>query len=365
MHQQIEHGGVAAAAAVPRRTLLKAGLGLAALASTSSRAGEWSPSLRYPEPAVTVLDESFLKYRLFSASVERLATGMRWAEGPVWVGDGRYLLLSDVANDRIMRWDEVTGQFSVYRSHSNFSNGLARDLQGRLLVCEGSTSVPGGAGRRVTRTEPNGRITVLADSYDGKPLNSPNDIVVRSDGSIWFTDPPFQLSNNYEGRVAKAEQPHGVYRIDGVSGKLTRVLDNVAGPNGLCFSPDEKKLYLVEGRVAPNRLVWAYEVNADGSLGSRTKVVEALNHGALDGIRCDVDGNLWCGWGSTGALAGQPDMLDGVMVFNPQGKAIGHIRLPERCGNLCFGGAEGNRLFMASSHSLYAIFVNTRGAVWR
>ena len=307
-----------------------------------------------------MLDPAFLKYRLFNASVERLATGMRWAEGPVWVGDGRYLLVSDIPNNRIMRWDEVTGLFSVFREPSNFSNGLARDLQGRLLACEGSSTT--GQGRRITRTEASGKIVVLADRFEGKPFNSPNDLTVKSDSSIWFTDPPFQLGNNYEGRIAKSELPHALYRIDGRSGQLTQILNDVAGPNGVCFSPDEKTLYLVEGRAAPNRLVWSYDVNANGTLGARTKVIEALNFGALDGIKCDEDGNLWCGWGSSGALAAKPDELDGVMVFTPQGKAIGHIRLPERCANLCFGGVEGNRLFMASSHSLFSLFVNTRGA---
>jgi gluconolactonase len=318
------------------------------------------PSARYPDPAVVTLDNSFLKYRLFNASVERLATGFRWLEGPVWVGDGRYLLASDIPNNRIIRWDESTGQLSVFRQPSNFSNGLARDRQGRLLTCEGATTL--GLGRRIARTEYNGRITVIADRFEGKPFNSPNDLVCKSDGSIWFSDPPFQAINNYEGRIATTELPQAVYRVDDKTGKVTRVIDNLLGPNGLCFSPDEKKLYVVEGRVTPNRLVWAYDVDDQGRLGNRTKVIEAFNFGALDGIKCDADGNLWCGWGSSGALGGKPEELDGVMVFNPQGKPIGHIRLPERCANLCFGGAEGNQLFMASSHSLYALFVNTRGA---
>jgi len=318
------------------------------------------PSARYPDPAVVTLENSFLKYRLFNASVERLATGFRWLEGPVWFGDGRYLLASDIPNNRIVRWDENTGQLSVFRQPSNFANGLTRDRQGRLIVCEGATTL--GLGRRVTRTEYSGQITVLAEHFEGKPFNSPNDLACRRDGSIWFSDPPFQAMNSYEGRTAKIEQPHAVYRIDGQSGKVTRVIDNLAGPNGLCFSPDDKLLYVVEGRATPNRLVWSYSVDDKGRLGARTKVIEALNFGALDGIKCDVDGNLWCGWGSSGALAGKPEELDGVMVFNPSGKPIAHIRLPERCANLCFGGAEGNQLFMASSHSLYMLFVNTRGA---
>lgn len=195
-------------------------------------------SQRYPDPLIKILDDSFLDLRLFNASVERLATGLRWAEGPVWVGDGRYLLVSDIPNNRIMRWDEVTDSLSVYRDHSNFANGMCRDRQGRLLVCEGSTT--SGEGRRITRTEHNGSITVLADSFDGKPFNSPNDIVCKRDGSVWFSDPPFQTGNNYEGHKVTPSQPHGVYRIDGDSGKVSRVIDDLNGPNGLCFSPDER-----------------------------------------------------------------------------------------------------------------------------
>lgn len=353
-------------ASTPRRDFLKKSLmvsaGVASLGALGlPRLTHAEPlTQRYPDELVEILDESFAKYRLFNASVERLATGMRWAEGPVWVGDGRYLLLSDIPENRIMRWDEMTGSFDVYREHSNHSNGLARDLQGRLLVCEGSTT--NGIGRRVTRTEPDGSITVLADTFEGKRFNSPNDLAVRQDGSIWFTDPPFQTSNYYEGNKIETELPDGVYRIDGETGEVTRVIDQIAGPNGLCFSPDQKTLYVVEGRAKPNRLVWAYAVNDDGTLGERRKHIEAMPNGALDGIKCDEDGNLWCGWGSSGAPEANPADLDGVMVFNPQGKAIGKIRLPERCANLCFGGAKGNRLFMASCHSVYALYVNTRDA---
>ncbi len=316
----------------------------------------FTPSLRYPDPAVIVLDPSFLKYRLFSASVERLATGFRWMEGPVWFGDGRYLLASDVANNRIIRWDAITGVASVFREASNYANGNTRDLQGRLVTCEGAMT------RRISRTEHNGTITTLADNFKGKPFNSPNDIVCQSSGDIWFTDPPFQLSNDYEGRIAQQELPHAVYRIDGSSGQVTQVLDDLAGPNGLCFSPDEKKLYVVESRAVPSRRVWAYDVDHDGRLNNKTLHIDANGPGAFDGIKCDVDGNIWAGWGSNGALDADAAALDGVMVFNPEGKPIAHIRLPERCANLCFGGTNNNRLFMASSHSLYALYVNTRGA---
>jgi len=345
-----------------KNSLLLSAAGLSIGSPIASFAKTEALSIKYPDPRIQALDESFRKYRLFNAGVERLATGMRWAEGPVWVGDGRYLLLSDIPNNRIMRWDEATDSFSVYRENSNFSNGLCRDRQGRLLVCEGSTT--DSEGRRVTRTEYDGKITVLADRFEGKRFNSPNDIVAKRDDSIWFTDPPFQADSNYEGHRVALELPHAVYRIDGQSGKVTRVIEGIAGPNGLCFSPDEKTLYVVEGRAKPNRLVWAYPVNEDGTLGERRKHIEAQADGAIDGIKCDEDGNLWCGWGSAGAADAKPEELDGVMVFNPAGKPIGHIGLPERCANLCFGGPNGNRLFMASCHSLYAIYLNTRGAIF-
>ena len=316
----------------------------------------WAPSSRYPDPSIVVLDPSFLKYRLFAASVERLATGFRWMEGPVWVGDGRYLLASDVASNRILRWDEVTGSSSVFREPSNFANGNTRDLQGRLVTCEGATT------RRISRTEHSGSITTLADNFDGKRFNSPNDLVCQSNGAIWFTDPPFQLLNDYEGRIAQQELPQAVYRIDGDTGAVTRVLDDLAGPNGLCFSPDEKKLHVVESRAVPSRRIWSYDVGKGGVLSSKTLLIDANGAGAIDGIKCDIDGNIWAGWGSNGSAGTDPADLDGVMVFNPQGTPIAHIRLPERCANLCFGGADNNRLFMASSHSIYALYVNTRGA---
>ncbi|WP_086794978.1 SMP-30/gluconolactonase/LRE family protein [Pseudomonas sp. SCPG-7] len=352
-----------------RRSFLKKSLAVSATLATVGSAAlpRFSDaaeplSQRYPDPLIHILDDSFLDLRIFNASIEKLATGMRWAEGPVWVGDGRYLLVSDIPNNRIMRWDEITDTFTVYREHSNFSNGMCRDRQGRLIVCEGSTTTR--EGRRITRTEHNGTITVLADSFDGKPFNSPNDIVCKSDGSIWFTDPPFQTGNNYEGHKVTPTQPHAVYRIDGGSQKVTRVIDDLNGPNGLCFSPDEKTLYVVEGRAKPNRLIWAITVKDDGTLGERRKHIEGLDYAAIDGIKCDEAGNLWCGWGGNGDPKADLEKLDGVRVFNSQGKSIGHISLPERCPNLCFGGREGNRLFMASSHSIYSLFVNTRGTTF-
>jgi gluconolactonase len=316
----------------------------------------FTANARYPDPAVEVLHESFLALRLYSASVEQLATGLRWAEGPVWFGDGRYLLVSDIPNDRILRWDETTGRTSVFRQPSNQANGHARDRQGRLVSCEHLS-------RRVTRTEYDGRITVLCDRYEGKRLNSPNDIVCARDGSIWFTDPSFGILSHWEGEPAEQELPHGVYHIDGATGAVTRVLDDLAAPNGLAFSPDERVLYVIESRAKPHRLIWAWDVQPGGTLANKRLVVDANGPGALDGMAVDVRGNLWCGFGSSGEPGAAPsEGLDGVRVYDPTGRAIGHVHLPERCANLCFGGARHNRLFMAASHSLYALFVNVQGA---
>jgi gluconolactonase len=306
----------------------------------------WEPSERYPDPNVQVLDPSFARYRLALASVERLATGCRWSEGPVWFGDGRYLLWSDIPNNRVLRWDEETGTVGVFRKPSNNANGNTRDRQGRLVTCEHDT-------RRVTRTEYDGSVTVLCDHFEGKRLNSPNDVVVKSDGSIWFTDPPFGILGNYEGHLAEQELGQHVYRIDGQTGHVTVVADDIPGPNGLAFSPDERLLYIVASRAEP-RDIRAYGV-VDGIKLARPRTLIDSHGGTPDGFRVDVDGNLWCGWGMGEAA------LDGVRIFNPHGVPIGHIALPERCANVCFGGRYNNRLFMAASHGLYSLYVNTRG----
>ncbi len=209
--------------------------------------------------------------------------------------------------------------------------------------------------RRETRTEYDGSITVLMDRFEGKRLNSPNDVVVRSDGSVWFTDPPFGILGRYEGYKAEAELGQNVYRIDGESGEASVVADDVLGPNGLCFSPDERILYVVESRGVPSRKILAYDVSPDGREISGKRVLIDAEGGTPDGMRCDVDGNLWCGWGMG------DEALDGVFVFAPDGTHIGRIALPERCANVCFGGRERNRLFMASSQSLYSLYVNTQG----
>lgn len=308
----------------------------------------WEPSQRYPDPAVQVLDAAFNQYRLPLASVEQLFTGCRWSEGPVYFGDGRYLLWSDIPNDRILRWDEESGAVSTFRKTSWNANGNTRDRQGRLVTCEHR-------GRRVTRTEYDGSISVLTDSYQGKRLNSPNDVVVKSDGSIWFTDPVFGILGYYEGEKAEPELPASVYRIDGRTGQASIVADNIDGPNGLAFSPDESKLYIVASRAQPTRKIMVFDV-VDGTRLSNGRVAIDAGPGTPDGFRVDIDGNLWCGWGMGDAE------LDGVRVFNSAGAPIGHIQLPERCANLCFGGRWRNRLFMAASHGLYALYVNTRGA---
>jgi gluconolactonase len=310
----------------------------------SSAHGQWRPSQRYPDPAVEALDPSFNKYRIGTAAVERIAGGMRWCEGPIWFGDGRYLLWSDIPNNRIMRWDEETGRVSIFRKPSGYSNGNTRDRQGRLITCEHE-------GRRVTRTDYDGTITVVIDRFEGKRLNSPNDVVVKSDGSIWFTDPPFGISGTYEGHRADPELPQNVYRV-APGGQASVVIGDLRGPNGLCFSPDETKLYVVESRATPNRLIQVYDV--DGAKLANNHVFADCGAGTADGIKCDTDGNLWCGWGMS-------EELDGVVVFSPEGKMIGRIRLPERCANLCFGGAKRDRLFMASSQSVYALYVHAQG----
>ena len=309
----------------------------------------WEPSQRYPDPAVQILDPSFAKYRLPLAAVERLATGFRWCEGPVWFGDGRHLLWSDIPNNRVMKWEEESGAVSVFRKPSNNANGNTRDRQGRLVTCEHDA-------RRVTRTEYDGSITVLCDSYDGKPLNSPNDVVVKSDDAIWFTDPPFGILGNYEGHVATPELPTNVYRVDGKTGRATIVAEGINRPNGLCFSPDEKRMYIVESGSVP-RLIRVYDVVGDGRKLAKGRVFIDAGPGTPDGFRCAVDGNLWAGW------AMGDEALDGVMIFSPAGIPIGRIALPERCANLCFGGLKRNRLFMAASKSLYSLYVNTQGAL--
>ena len=341
-------------ARMPRRSFLQAAAGaaLTPLAGTAlAQAFEFKPNQRYPDPSVQILDPSFTKYRIYSSTLEQVATGMRWAEGPVYFPeDGGYVLVSDIPNNRIMKYSEKDGSFTVFRSPANYANGNTRDRQGRLVTCEHSVT------RRVTRTEKDGKITVLADSFEGKRLNAPNDIVVKSDDSIWFTDPLFGINGEWEGSRAKPEQATtNVYRI-GADGKLTRGDHRPRQPEraGVLARREEALRGRVEGHAQPQHLELRRRTPT-ATVANKTKLIDAADQGALDGFRVDRDGNLWCGWGSNGALQAEPtdvggrkvfqlrgrsEDLDGVMVFNPQGKAIGFIRLPERCANLTFGGPE-------------------------
>ncbi|TPE49271.1 SMP-30/gluconolactonase/LRE family protein [Amaricoccus solimangrovi] len=305
----------------------------------------WQPAESYPDPAIEVLAEGFRDLLVTNAAIERLHTGLRWAEGPVWFGDLRCLLLSDIPNDRMLKYEEETGTVSVFR-RGNFTNGNTRDRRGRLVSCEHGT-------RRVTRTETDGAITVLADGCGGGRLNSPNDVVVKSDGAVWFTDPTFGIADYYEGYRAEPELPTNVYRLDPETGALDVVLEGFPLPNGLAFSPDESRLYVVQS--APPRAIHAFEVSPDGrGVGAGKRLIEAGEAGTPDGIRLDTLGNIWAGWG-------RGEGLNGVRVFAPDGEPIGHVHLPERCANLCFGGRYRTRLFMAASQSLYALHVRAEG----
>jgi gluconolactonase len=305
----------------------------------------------YPDPAVEVVDPRFAKYQIISSAIERLYTGARWAEGPVWFGDGRYLIFSDIPNNRMLRWMEETGEVTVFRSPSNYSNGNSRDRMGRLLTCEHDT-------RRVTRTEHDGTISALMDAFQGKKLNAPNDLVVHSDGAIWFSDPGYGIMSNYEGHKAAFELPANVYRLDPNTRVATVVATDLEKPNGLCFSPDEKLLYIVDSAIPKHpytpRPIRVYDV-VDGAKLTNGRIFVNMAPGTSDGIRCDVDGNVWsaAGWGKEG--------FNGVHIFAPDGTLIGKIHLPETCANLCFGGAKRDRLFMTASQSLYSLYVGTEG----
>lgn len=315
-----------------------------------TRLWDGSP-IRYPDPAIEILDRRFQKYAIGNAAVERLCTGLRWGEGPVWFGDLRSLIFSDIPNNRMLRWCEDDGRISVFRHPSNFCNGNTRDRQGRLITCEHDT-------RRVVRTEYDGSVTILIDQFNGKPLNAPNDVVVASDHSIWFTDPGYGIMLNYEGHKAEYELPTWVYRLDPHTGKAAVVADDFVRPNGLCFSPDEKNLYISDtgashGLGGPAH-IRVFDVHNNTLKNGR--IFADMAPGFADGIRCDTDGNLWSssGWG-------QPED-DGVKIFAPNGDLIGNIHLPEPCSNLCFGGQKKNRLFMTCGMGLYALYVEAIGA---
>ena len=344
-----------------------------------------APNVYFWDPDVLAVDPSFNGLAQPNAPIQRLWTGALWAEGPAWNSEGRYLLWSDIPNSRQMRWIEDDGHVSVFRANSNNSNGNMFDFQGRQLSCEHLT-------RRVVRYELDGSITVLADSYKGKRLNSPNDVVPHPDGSVWFTDPPYgaQLyegtpdpaggKSNMAGKLnnrvgqpvgvsdARQELPTQVYRWD-PSGRLDAVIvdDKVPNPNGLCFSPDYRKLYVVSTGKGPGDThaggkgdMHVFDVGSDNRLSNGKLFSDFMIDGVKcgpDGVRADVDGNLWCS-----SNAGRAVGYSGVTVWSPQGKLLGRIRLPEICGNVCFGGPKRNRLFMAASQSLYAVFTATQGA---
>lgn len=344
---------------IARRAVLKGGFGLVAAISypLDSRADELPlgplPGTRYPDPRIEALDRRF-KYKIGNAAIERVATGFRWCEGPVYFRDGGYLLWSDIPNNRIMRWSEDDGHVSVYRYPSNNSNGNTRDREGRLITCEHDS-------RRVTRTEHDGTITVLMDKFQGKPLNAPNDVVVSSDGAIWFTDPFFGNAGNYEGHRVQFELPPQVYRLDPRTGRATVVATGFGGPDGIAFAPDEKKLYILDtgvmSAIGRDSNIRVFDVNGERLVNDRIFVPNFGAAARTDGARADVDGNLWVTAGN-----GDPGE-DGVRCYAPNGDLIGKIHLPETCANLCFGGKKKNRLFMCGSTSIYALYVDTVGAL--
>ena len=346
-----------------RRTFLAAAAALTAGAATAAARdyGRNAPPTRYPDPDIVVLDKRFEKYKIGNAAIERLYTGLRWAEGPAWSGQGRYLVWSDIPNDVQMRWLNEDGHVSAMRKPAHFSNGNTFDFEGRQISFEHGS-------RSVARYEHDGSRTVLADKFEGKRLNAPNDGAVHPDGGIWFTDPGYGALMEYEGHKGSLELKEAVYRIDPKSGAIEKLFDDMYKPNGLCFSPDWKKVYVADTGAshypdAPKN-IRVYDVLDDGKKVGKGQQFASMEMdlngkkvaGFADGIRADTDGNIWVGSGWVG------DGYDGVQVFAPDGARIGLIKLPEICANICFGGPKRNRLFMAASQSLYAVYVEAIGA---
>lgn len=290
------------------------------------------------------IDPVFNTYVIGNAPLKQLASGFDWAEGPVWFGDANCLLFSDIPNNQILRWSPQTG-LSTFRNPSNFTNGHTRDRQGRLISCEHGT-------RRVTRTEYDGSITVIADGFEGKRLNSPNDVVVKSDDTIWFSDPHYGIMTDYEGHKSEQELPCNVYRVDLSAGTVDAVVTDLACPNGLAFSPDEKTLYVADTGAmydaAANCLIRAYDVTPDGSI-SAGRDFHRIDPGVADGFRIDEDGNLWSSAG------------DGVHCIDASGNLLGKILVPELVSNVCFGGRARHQLFITATTGLYSIVLNRRG----
>ncbi len=338
-----------------RRTFLGAAASVAVASRSWAQAPQVSPvptprtwggdPLQYPDPDIVAIDPRFNRLVIRNTPIKRLHTGTLWAEGPAWNGVGRYLVWSDIPNDVQLRWIEDDGRVTTFRHPAGNSNGNTFDYQGRQLSCEHG-------GRRVVRYEPGGTLTVVAERYQGKRLNSPNDVVVHPGGDIWFTDPPYGINGNYEGFKAEPELPMSVYRVDGRTGQVDKVSDEFGAPNGLCFSHDYKTLYVAD--TGAPREIKAFDVDGkmlrNGRSFTKLTMPGTTTPSGADGIRCDVEGNVWAG------------ARPGVQVIAPTGELLGMIRLPETCANVCFGGAKRNRLFMTASQSLYAVYVNIAGA---